>query len=537
MDTRTFVSDSLLQFTGASDPTIVDFVIATANDAKSTAELRDKLMPFLEGGDDHGIDNFCADLYGRVGPGAKSKLSHAINELASSASSKKQKYRLVEMEDEESSSMGPPRSVDSSEKRRRDKRKDESSSKHSMRNRWESDEDDHAHERSRRDKDHSGDGKSRKRERSRGEADSRDRNRRSRKLRRRDDDDFEDRWGDEEMVAEEEEYIDEQVKEGAASPRSVASSSAGLDEEAKAERARLRDIKERDEFAKRLAEKEDSKSKKKVVEDRTRRAGDSSRRALADDADARGAAMPDLRLRSRQEYLKKREMERIALLRRQVAEEAIELRENPDLSRREKEEFARNREVLRIAEERLRIDDHRDGYMMPEDYITEKGKIDRKKKEEALYKRYVDRDEQGHERFITEQEEWEREQTAKAKAQISRAEFVDEGDYEYVFDDAQKINFIMDSKLEGDRKPLTKEQRMLQQQLDAAEKKAKSIEETRKSLPVYQFRDEIIQAIHDHQVLIIVGETGVSHNPNYPNPNPHFPSLVSHPSVYLHVRC
>ncbi|KAI7972679.1 hypothetical protein EIK77_009142 [Talaromyces pinophilus] len=522
MDTRTFVSDSLLQFTGASDPTIVDFVIATANDAKSTAELRDKLQPFLEGGDDHGIDSFCADLYGRVGPGGggpggKSK-SHAINE---SGSSKKQKYTLVEMEDEELSSKGPPRSVESSEKRRRDKRKDESRSKHSMRNRWESEEDDQAYERSRRDKELSSDSKSRKRERSRGEADSRDRNRRSRKLRRRDDDDFEDRWGDEEMVPEEEEeYIDEQAENGAASPRSVASSSAGLDEEAKAERARLRDIKERDEFAKRLAEKEDSKLKKKVVEDRTRRAGDNSRRALADNADARGAAMPDLRLRSRQEYLKKREMERIALLRRQVAEEAIELRENPDLSRREKEEFARNREVLRIAEERLRIDDHRDGYMIPEDYITEKGKIDRKKKEEALYKRYVDRDEQGHERFVTEQEEWEREQAAKAKAQISRAEFVDEGDYEYVFDDAQKINFIMDSRLEGDRKPLTKEQRMLQQQLDAAEKKAKSIEETRKSLPVYQFRDEIIQAIHDHQVLIIVGETGVSHNPNFPSPSP-----------------
>ncbi|KAE8554601.1 hypothetical protein EYB25_003142 [Talaromyces marneffei] len=509
MDTRTFVSDSLLQFTGASDPTIVDFVIATANDAKSTHELRDKLVPFLEGGDEHGIDTFCADLYRRVGPGGgggggQSK-SHAMTEAASS--SKKQKYRLVEMEDADLSSIGPP-NVDSSDKRRRDKRKDESRTKRSMRNRWESDEDDHAHERSRRDKDLNSDSRSRKRGRSRGEAESRDRNRRSRKLRRRDDEDFEDRWGDEEMLPEEEEYIDEQAHGEPVSPRSDASSSAGLDEEAKAERERLRDIRERDEFAKRLAEKEDSKSKKKVVEDRTRRAGDSSRRALADDADARGAAMPDLRLRSRQEYLKKREMERIALLRRQVAEETIELRENPDLSRREKEEFARNREVLRIAEERLRIDDHRDSYMMPEDYITEKGKIDRKKKEEALYKRYVDRDEQGHERFVTEQEEWEREQTAKAKAQISRAEFVDEGDYEYVFDDAQKINFIMDSKLEGDRKPLTKEQQMLQQQLDAAEKKAASIEETRKSLPVYQFRDEIIQAVHDHQVLIIVGETG-----------------------------
>lgn len=107
---------------------------------------------------------------------------------------------------------------------------------------------------------------------------------------------------------------------------------------------------------------------------------------------------------------------------------------------------------------------------MPEDYITEKGKIDRKK-EEALYKRYIDRDEHGQEKFVTEQEEWEREQTAKAKAQVSQSERADEGEYEYVFDDTQRINFIMDSKLEGEEKALTKEQRFLQEQLKAAEKK------------------------------------------------------------------
>lgn len=105
--------------------------------------------------------------------------------------------------------------------------------------------------------------------------------------------------------------------------------------------------------------------------------------------------MPDLRLRSRQDYLKKRETERLALLRKQVSEEQMELRENPDLTRREREEFARNAEVLRIAEERLKVDEYRDGYAMPEDYITEKGKIDRRRKEEVLFKRYVDRDERG----------------------------------------------------------------------------------------------------------------------------------------------
>ncbi len=280
-----------------------------------------------------------------------------------------------------------------------------------------------------------------------------------------------------------------------------------LDEE---DDQRRKDIEERDEFAKRL-NKKDAEKTKKLVEDRsgTKEGKDAARRrALADDAAAREAAMGDLRIRSRQSYLQKREQEKLALLRKQVSEETEELRTNPDLSRREKDEFAKNKTVLDIAEERLRIDDYRDGYTMPEDYITEKGKIDRKKKEEALYKRYVERNEKGQERYVTEQEEWEREQTTKAKAQIAERERTDPGTYEYVFDDAQKINFVMDQRLNSDFKPMTKEQQRLQSQLKEAEKKAQTIEDTRKSLPIFQYREQLLEAIGQYQVLIIVGETG-----------------------------
>ena len=332
-----------------------------------------------------------------------------------------------------------------------------------------------------------------------------------RKIRRKGSGGFEERWGDEDN-AEEEEFVQSPPKrvrldDSISLPPQP---DEKLDEEAAKEKAMAKDQAERDEFARRLALK-DTERTKKLVEDRssTKEGKEvARRRALAEDAAARQAAMPDLRERSRQEYLKKREAERLALLRKQVREETEELRSNPRLTRREKDEFAKNREVLRIAEERLNIDDHRDGYMMPEDYITEKGKIDRKKKEEALYKRYVDKDEHGQERYVTEQEEWEREQTMKAKAQISQSERVDEGQYDYVFDDAQKINFVVDARLESDGKPLSREQRALQEQLKAAEAKAYSIEDTRKSLPIYTFRDDLLKAISEYQVLIIVGETG-----------------------------
>ena len=558
MDTRTYVSDSLLRLSGASDPTVIDFILATASSAKSIDSLQDSLTPFLDSRSQDDIRGFCRGVWERVGGGKKSDthVSKKSGGVSSSTSGKK-RYALVDMEDDDTgvSELGP---VDVERERRKEKR--ERSGR--TRSRWEDDSERREDKRKRGEERH-----------------------RSRKMRRIDERELEDRWKDEEYFEEDDDeafdehdeqrlgagssrsayseergektqlarnrgagfphsahseemgegaqrgrYQDYERRQGAGPSHSAHSEEMGdeaqrgrqraagsphsahseeMDEEARRERDRERDKRERDEFAKRLAKKDDERSKK-VVEDRSSaRGGDlARRRAFGEDAAAREAAMPDLRLRSRQEYLKKREAERLALLRKQVAEETAELRENPNLTRREKEEFAKNREVLRLAEERLRIDDHRDGYMMPEDYITEKGKIDRKKKEEALYKRYVERDEYGQERFVTEHEEWEKEQTAKAKAQISKSEFVDEGDYEYVFDDAQKINFIMDSKLEGDRKPLTKEQRLLQQQIDAAEKKAASIEETRKSLPIYQFRDELLQAVEDHQIIIIVGETG-----------------------------
>ncbi|KAJ5102910.1 hypothetical protein N7532_003439 [Penicillium argentinense] len=509
MDNKTFVSDSLIRLTGASDSIAVDFVLAEASSAKSASSLQDKLVSFLDGNADD-IAAFCGQLYSRVGKGG-SKPSASSSRPAAPKESTKKKYALVDMSEDPVDSAGSlgPVNVEAERDRRRRREKERYSDRDRDRDRGRSKMDSEARDRWEKDD-------SRKRDRSR-DAESRDRPR-TKKLRRKDLQDFEDRWGDEEIPedelyddADQDEFEDPpskrtRLEDGSASPRSV-SPADDLDPQTKQELERQKDLRERDELAKRLASKDDNKSKK-IVEDRTRDGEAARRRALADDVGARASVMPDLRMRSRQDYLQKREMERLVILRGQVADEAAELRENPNLTRGEKEQFARNREVLRLAEERLRIDDHRDGYIMPEDYITEKGKIDRKKKEDALYKRYVERDETGQEKFVTEHEEWEQEQSAKAKAQIQKPEYFNEGDYEYVFDDSQQINFITDAKMDGAQKPMTAEQLRFKAQIDQAEKQAATMEETRKSLPIYQFRDQIIEAVHNHQVLIIVGETG-----------------------------
>ncbi|KAF8584703.1 hypothetical protein K439DRAFT_1129960 [Ramaria rubella] len=173
------------------------------------------------------------------------------------------------------------------------------------------------------------------------------------------------------------------------------------DEDERREKERLKDLRERDAFAERIRQKDRDKTKK-VVEDHSskRSAGAAAeaaqRRQLADDTAARVAAMPSLREHSRQEYLSKREIQQIELLRKEI-EDDENLFHGMKVSKRERRDLEYKKEVLRLAEERLKIDDKYDGYQLPEDYLTEQGKIDKKRKEGVLYQRYEEARDQAKE--------------------------------------------------------------------------------------------------------------------------------------------
>ncbi|KAJ7043909.1 pre-mRNA splicing factor [Mycena alexandri] len=281
------------------------------------------------------------------------------------------------------------------------------------------------------------------------------------------------------------------------------------DEDVRRERERLEDLKDRDAFAERVRDR-DRERTKKIVEDRSSKdkgaaAEAAQRRLLADDAEARGIAMPSLRQHSRQEYLTKREIQQIELLRKEIADDEA-LFSGMKISKRERRDLEHKKELLKLVEERLKINDKWDGYQLPEDYITEQGKIDKKKKENALYRRYEEakpKDDQ----FVTDVDQWEASQTHHStfkSGAMDREEVRDE--YEYVFDESQTIKFVMDTAMPGLK--MTAAEKLLQDQIDAAEKRAKTIEETRKSLPIYTYKEGLIEAIKEHQVLIVVAETG-----------------------------
>jgi pre-mRNA-splicing factor ATP-dependent RNA helicase DHX16 len=48
----------------------------------------------------------------------------------------------------------------------------------------------------------------------------------------------------------------------------------------------------------------------------------------------------------------------------------------------------------------------------------------------------------------------------------------------------------------------------VEEEVPAPRKKEMTMQEVRRSLPIYKYRDELIQAVEDHQVLIVVAETG-----------------------------
>lgn len=80
---------------------------------------------------------------------------------------------------------------------------------------------------------------------------------------------------------------------------------------------------------------------------------------------------------------------------------------------------------------------------MPEDYIDEKGRLDKERLNSVLTKRYEDTT--GPESFVTEQDGWENNQIASAILNVGAKDRVKANqfeDFEYVFDEEQRVDFI-----------------------------------------------------------------------------------------------
>lgn len=156
------------------------------------------------------------------------------------------------------------------------------------------------------------------------------------------------------------------------------------------------------------------------------------------------------------------------------------------MTEREKREREHKKQLLQIAREheKAREIEHVQRYRMPQD---------RKKGEKEDYYEVDERESKPN----SEQLKWESEQMASAVYKFgakdaSRKQQQEE--YELLLED--QIEFIQAISLGDAKKDKKKEPRITEQ-----EKKRMDLKETKESLPVFPFRDDLIAAIREHQVI------------------------------------
>ncbi|KAF6215585.1 hypothetical protein GE061_010341 [Apolygus lucorum] len=247
------------------------------------------------------------------------------------------------------------------------------------------------------------------------------------------------------------------------------------------------DRKARDEFAARLRKKDKEKTRN-IATSSDRKAFEEAAKRLKLEVENQEKLIPRLRIESRRKYLEKRKDDKVQELEADILDDEYLFQEE-ELTEREKKERAHKRKLLELAKEheKARELERVQRYHMPRDVkdsVGEYEEVDEREKKPNY-----------------EQKKWEEEQMSSAVFHFG-AKQREQQDVEYDLVLDSQIDFIQALSMPG-----TKE-RPNERPMTEAQKKRMTIEETQKSLPVYKFKDDLIQAIKDHQVLIIEGETG-----------------------------
>lgn len=288
-----------------------------------------------------------------------------------------------------------------------------------------------------------------------------------------------------------------------------------LTPEEKAEMEREEDLKERDEFVKRMLERDKAKnSQKQAAKDAAyekrlaREAKLASGETIVDEETGEELNIERLREASRSAYLKKREEREVELLKQTLKDEE-EMFQGAKLTEAERKRNELGKQILKMVSKREADEDKNDGFYRLPDEVDETQKTAQNKA--RLTSRYVDTGEEK-----TEQQLWEESQTQKAAGLTSWKKKASKSD-EYDFVMEEEIQFVMQGTKEGYDKRDEKHRRRtnIEPKIEKEEvvesrpmTEHEKILEGRKKLPVYVYRDEFLAAVKDHQVLILVGETG-----------------------------
>ncbi|KAB2633578.1 pre-mRNA-splicing factor ATP-dependent RNA helicase DHX16 [Pyrus ussuriensis x Pyrus communis] len=272
------------------------------------------------------------------------------------------------------------------------------------------------------------------------------------------------------------------------------------DDGSESEEERLRDQREREQLERNIRERDTTATRKLTERKLSKKEEDEAiRRTNAFEKNE----IEDLRKVSRQEYLKKREQKKLEEIRDDLEDEQY-LFDGVKLTEAEYRELSYKKQIYEIVKKRSDEPEDANEYRMPDAYDDENG-VNQEKRFSVAVQRYRDQSAGDKMNPFAEQEAWEDHQIGKATLKFgSKNKKQMSDDYQFVFED--QIDFIKASVMDGDKFDDDGEPSEL---LESRAKSAlEKLQEDRKTLPIYTYRDLLLDAVEKHQVLVIVGETG-----------------------------
>ncbi|KAM7383051.1 hypothetical protein PAMP_002737 [Pampus punctatissimus] len=270
----------------------------------------------------------------------------------------------------------------------------------------------------------------------------------------------------------------------------------------KEERERLQDIEERDAFAERVKQKDKDKTRN-ITERTDKKAYEEAQKRLKMAEDDQKNLLPELRKHSRWEYLKKREEEKLEDLEAEIIDEEY-LFATDEMTEREKRELEYKRTLRDLAKDYKKAgakehEERKNRYYMPKE-----------NRSKEVPQRDLELEETPME-LGGEQGRWEEERLKTASLSFGARKEREQGmrqeqeKYQLILEEDEMINFVSTAiTMKGTRSEQDQEAPALSQ----AEMKKKSMQEVRRSLPIFPYREDLLAAIHEHQILVIEGETG-----------------------------
>lgn len=280
--------------------------------------------------------------------------------------------------------------------------------------------------------------------------------------------------------------------------RRVKRRTAQAEDDSDSEEERLRDQREREELEQNLRDRDAAGTRKLTEQKLTRKAEEEAiRRSKALEQDD----MEALRKVSRQEYLKKREQKKLDEIRDDIEDEQY-LFENVKLTEAEMRDLRYKKQIFDLVKKQTEEADDINEYRMPDAYDQEGG-VNQEKRFSVAVERYRDLNAAEKMNPFAEQEAWEDHQIGKATMKFGSKDKKHD-DYEFVFEN--QIEFIQDEVMKGDN--YDGEPYGDSPDESVAKSAFEKLQADRKTLPVYPYREKLLEAVNEHQVLVIVEETG-----------------------------